>query len=225
MIRPFLLIGLLLSLPALSQGVLPTMPRPGTIAPQSAPMAAPAAGNAGDIVVNMHDVEIAAVAEQISRLTGRTLILDPQVRGTVNVTSATPLSANGVWELFQSVLRVHGFTAVRSGRAWRIVPQADAVREPSSVAAGPVTTRLVRLRNVSPETAARIFRPLVAQFGSVEPLTSPPAIVVTDYADNIARIERLAASLDSGGGARSAPTRAKEAIRALLLPDGRERRP
>ncbi|NIJ07737.1 general secretion pathway protein D [Sphingomonas vulcanisoli] len=193
MIR-LLLIALLIATPALAQGA------PAPTAP-SAAVSPAAPGNAGDIVVNMHDVEISAVAEQISRLTGRTLILDPQVRGTVNVTSATPLSANGVWELFQSVLRVHGFTAVRAGRAWRIVPQADAVRETSSVAAGPVTTRLIRLRNVSPETAARIFRPLVAQFGSVEPLTSPPAIVVTDYADNIARIERLAASLDSGGGA------------------------
>lgn len=197
MSRPLFLFGLLLATPGLAQGVMPGAMRPPV--PSSA--APPAADNAGDIVVNMHDVEISAVAEQISRLTGRTLILDPQVRGTVNVTSATPLSANGVWELFQSVLRVHGFTAVKAGRAWRIVPQADAVREPSSVAAGPVTTRLVRLRNVSPETAARIFRPLVAQFGSVEPLTSPPAIVVTDYADNIARIERLAANLDSGGGA------------------------
>ena len=64
---------------------------------------APAPGTAGDIVVNMHDIEIAAVAEQISRLTGRTLILDPQVRGTVNVTSAEPLSSEGVWSLFQSV--------------------------------------------------------------------------------------------------------------------------
>ncbi|QJU57666.1 type II secretion system secretin GspD [Sphingomonas sp. AP4-R1] len=167
-----------------------------------APPAAPTSGTrAGDIVVNMHDIEIAAVAEQISRLTGRTLILDPQVRGTVNVTSATPLSSDGVWELFQSVLRVHGFAAVRTGRAWRIVPQAEAVREaPGSSTGQQVTSRLVRLRNVSPETAARVFRPLVAQFGSIEPLTNPNAIVVTDYADNIARIERLAAALDGGRG-------------------------
>lgn len=171
---------------------------PAALAPPAAPASAT---RAGDIVVNMHDIEIAAVAEQISRLTGRTLILDPQVRGTVNVTSATPLSSDGVWELFQSVLRVHGFAAVRTGRAWRIVPQAEAVREaPGSSTGQQVTSRLVRLHNVSPETAARVFRPLVAQFGSIEPLTNPNAIVVTDYADNIARIERLAAALDGGRG-------------------------
>ena len=159
-----------------------------------------------DVVVNMHDIDIADVAQQISRITGRTLILDPSVKGTVNVTSAEPLSVNGVWDLFQSVLRVNGFAAVRSGRAWRIVPQAAAVRDGGSqVARGrvggqQVVTRMIRLRNLPSETAARVFRPLVASFGSVEPLTQPNAIAVTDYAENVARIEQLAASLDGGGG-------------------------
>ncbi|PZU10253.1 type II secretion system secretin GspD [Sphingomonas sp.] len=191
-LRPYLLLAAALAGPAAAQ-INPAPP--AGLAPPSP------ATRAGDIVVNMHDIEIAAVAEQISRLTGRTLILDPQVRGTVNVTSATPLSADGVWDLFQSVLRVHGFAAVRTGRAWRIVPQAEAVREaPGSSGGQQVTSRLVRLHNVSPEAAARVFRPLVAQFGSIEPMTNPNGIVVTDYADNIARIERLAAALDGGRG-------------------------
>ena len=157
-----------------------------------------------DIVVNMRGVEIADVADQISRLTGRTLILDPTVKGQVTVTSAEPLSPAGVWELFQSVLRANGFAAVRSGSAWRIIPQANAVRDGGvrsrGVGGQELTTRMVRLSNVPSADAARIVRPLVASFGSVEPLTAPNAIVVTDYADNVRRIEALARSLDGGGG-------------------------
>jgi len=159
-----------------------------------------ATGPGGDIVVNMRGVEIADVAQQISRITGRTIILDPTVKGTVNVTSATPLTPAGVWDLFLSVLRGQGYTAVRNGRAWRIVPQATAVREPSGTrASGQLITRMIRLGTLSPEAAVRIFRPLVAAFGSVEAVTSPNGIVVTDYADNVARIEALARSLDGGG--------------------------
>jgi len=162
-----------------------------------------APGQPADVVVNMRAVDIADVAEQISRITGRTLILDPSVKGVVNVTSAEPLSVDGVWDLFQSVLRVHGFAAVRSGRAWRIIPQASAVRDAGAggrVSGQDVTTRMIRLYNVSSEQAARVFRPLVAQFGSIESLPTPNAIVVTDYAENVRRIEALARSLDSGGG-------------------------
>jgi general secretion pathway protein D len=158
---------------------------------------------AGDIVVNMRGVEIADVADQISRLTGRTLILDPAVRGTVTVTSATPLSAAGVWDLFQSVLRANGFAAVQSGRAWRIVPQANAVRDGGVRRSGSgqeLVTRMIRLSNVPAAEAARIARPIIASFGSVEPLASPNAIVVTDYADNVRRVEALMRQLDGGGG-------------------------
>jgi general secretion pathway protein D len=170
-----------------------------------APVLAQSAPGAADVVVNMRAVEISDVAEQISRITGRTLILDPAVKGTVNVTSAEPLSVDGVWDLFQSVLRVHGFAAVKSGRSWRIIPQASAIRDAGSggrLNAQDVTTRMVRLHNISGEQAARVFRPLVAQFGSIEAMTSPNAIIVTDYAENVRRIEQLARALDSGGGGR-----------------------
>jgi len=168
-----------------------------------APAAGQSLGQQADVVVNMRAVDIADVAEQISRITGRTLILDPGVKGIVNVTSAEPLSVDGVWDLFQSVLRVHGFAAVRSGRAWRIIPQASAVRDAGGggrLTGQDVTTRMIRLNNVSGEQAARVFRPLVAQFGSIEALTMPNAVIITDYAENVRRIESLVRSLDSGGG-------------------------
>lgn len=175
---------------------------------------------AADIVVNMRGVEIADVADQISRLTGRTLILDPAVKGTVTVTSAQPLSPNGVWELFQSVLRANGFAAVRSGRAWRVVPQGNAVRDggvPSRAASGQeLVTRMIRLSNVPAAEAARVARPLVASFGSVEPLAQPNAVVVTDYADNVRRIEGILRSLDGNG---SGLTFATVALRHGSAPD------
>ncbi|HSX56194.1 MAG TPA: type II secretion system secretin GspD, partial [Sphingomonas sp.] len=156
----------------------------------------------------------------ISRLTGRTLILDPAVKGTVTVTSAQPLSPNGVWELFLSVLRANGFAAVRSGRAWRVVPQGNAVRDggvPSRGASGQeLITRMIRLSNVPSAEAARVARPLVASFGSVEPLAQPNAVVVTDYADNVRRIEGILRALDGNG---SGLTFATIALRNGSAPD------
>ncbi len=162
-----------------------------------------AQADGADIVVNMRGVEIADVADQISRLTGRTLILDPAVKGSVTVTSATPLTSAGVWELFLSVLRANGFAAVRSGRAWRIVPAGNAVRDGGvssrSASGQELVTRMIRLSNVPSAEAARVVRPLVASFGSVEPLAQPNAVVVTDYADNVRRVEAILRSLDGTG--------------------------
>ena len=159
-----------------------------------------------DVIINMRGADIKDVAEQVSRITGRTLVLDPQVQGQVNVVSAEPLSRNGVWELFLSVLRTSGFAAVRSGSVWRIVPQASVVQSGSSETGAAqssqqIVTRLVRLRNLPSDQAVRALRPLVSSFGAIEALTEPNAVVVTDYAENIARVQQLAATLDRGGGA------------------------
>ena len=159
----------------------------------------------GEVVVNMRGAEIRSVAEQVSRITGRTLILDPSVSGTVNVISADPLNPDGVWDLFLSVLRVHGYAAIRSGSSWRIVPQAAVIQSGSGVdlrraRSQDVVTRLIRLRNLAPDQAVRVLRPLVAAFGSLESINAPPAIVVTDYAENVRRIEQLAQALDAGSG-------------------------
>ncbi len=157
----------------------------------------------GEVVVNMRGVDIRDVSEQIARITGRTIVLDPNVSGVVTVVSAQPLSAAGVWELYQSVLRTYGFAAVRSGAVWRVVPQSTVIQNsaPTSGESGQqVVTRLIRLRNLPSDQAARALRPLVTQFGSLEPVASPNAVVVTDYADNVRRIQQVAQALDGGGG-------------------------
>lgn len=177
-------------------------------------LAAPATGAAtqavtsqgpvtSDVVINMRGVDIRDVAEQIARITGRTIVLDPNVSGQVTVVSAQPLSSAGVWDLFQSVLRSSGYGVVRNGAVWRVVPQATVIQNNASGGDGSsqqIVTRLIRLRNLPSAEAARALRPLVAQFGSLEAVTEPNAVVVTDYADNVRRIEQIARSLDGGGG-------------------------
>jgi general secretion pathway protein D len=154
------------------------------------------------VVVNLRDTDIADVAQQVSRITGRTIILDPAVKGTVTVVSTKPLGPQGVWELFTTVLRGQGFAVVQNGHAWRVIPQAAAAREPSSGSTSErVVTRMIRLERIEPDAALRVLKPLVASFGSIEMVANPKAIVVTDYADNVERIAALARALDRSGGA------------------------
>ncbi|MGL5008574.1 MAG: type II secretion system secretin GspD, partial [Paracoccaceae bacterium] len=122
-------------------------------------------------IINLRDADIRTLSEQVAEITGRTLILDPNVNGIVTVISTEPLDQDGVWELFQSVLAVQGYAALPSGNLWRIVPQ-QVIREGGGViesndAPGrlDVITRLVPLRNFPATTAVGALRPLVASFG------------------------------------------------------------
>ena len=156
-------------------------------------------------VINLRDTEIQVFAEQISSMTGRTLVLDPSVAGKVTVISSEPLDRDEVWALFQSVLKVNGLAAVRSGQVWRVIPQENAPQGSTIDRTGTpdsqdFVTRLVRLRNLPSAEAIRVLKPLAASFGVLEALERPNAIVITDTAENVRRIESLALSLDSGEG-------------------------
>lgn len=161
---------------------------------------------APSFVINLRDADIRVLAEQVSDITNRTLILDPNVTGIVTVISTQPLDKDGVWELFQSVLSVQGYAALPSGTLWRIVPQAT-VREGGSVLESPekigrldVITRLVPLKNFPAATAVGALRPLVASFGYIEAVIDTNTLVITDTAENVRRIEGIARALDTDNG-------------------------
>ncbi len=160
----------------------------------------------GTFVINLRDADIRVLAEQVSDITQRTLILDQTVTGTVTVISTQGLDRDGVWELFQSVLAAQGYAALPAGNLWRIVPQAS-VREGGAVlgdvgTAGrlDVITRLVPLKNFPASTAVGALRPLVASFGYIEAVAETNTLVITDTAENVRRIESIARALDTDSG-------------------------
>lgn len=154
-------------------------------------------------VINLRDADIETLSEQVSEITGRSLILDPNVAGVVTVISTQPLDSEGVWELYQSVLSVQGYAALPSGNLWRVVPRT-AIREGGgvmneAVEAGKldVITRLVQLQNFPAATAVGALRPLVAASGYIEAVANTNTLVITDTSENVRRIEAIARALDT----------------------------
>lgn len=154
-------------------------------------------------VINLRDADIQTLSEQVSEITGRSLILDPNVAGVVTVISTQPLDSEGVWELYQSVLSVQGYAALPSGNLWRVVPRT-AIREGGgvmneAVEAGKldVITRLVQLQNFPAATAVGALRPLVAASGYIEAVANTNTLVITDTSENVRRIEAIARALDT----------------------------
>ena len=76
--------------------------------------------------LNLKNADIREVVTQISAITGKSFIIDPRVKGNVTVVSNTKMDRDTTYELFLSVLRVHGYAAVPSGNVIRIVQQVLA---------------------------------------------------------------------------------------------------
>jgi hypothetical protein len=78
------------------------------------------------VKIDFEDVDILRFIKFISEITGRNFLVDPKVKGKVTIVSATELTVDEAYAVFQSVLEVHGFTIVPAGSIIKIVPAADA---------------------------------------------------------------------------------------------------
>ncbi|HYE29452.1 MAG TPA: type II secretion system secretin GspD [Allosphingosinicella sp.] len=150
-------------------------------------------------VVNFREADIRAFIEDAARVTGRTFIVDPAVSGKVSVVTQRPLSRSEYFELFLSTLRANGLMAVPlQGGAFRIQPIATGAAAGGRVAgrgsANNFVTEIFRTRSIEGAAALETLRPLVSREGSITATRN--SIVVADFADNVARIRQVLASID-----------------------------
>ncbi|HEV2817882.1 MAG TPA: type II secretion system secretin GspD [Allosphingosinicella sp.] len=179
-------------------------------------------------VLNLRDADIRAFIQDASRVTGRTFIIDPGVQGRVSVVTERPLSRSEYFELFLSTLRANGFVAVPvAGGALRIQPVAGAAASaPVGRRAGAsgFVTEIFRVRHIDPAAAVETLRPMVSRDGSIT--ASRSAIIVSDFADNVARLRQVLARIDVDSGVTrilgldNAGAREIAAALAELAPEG-----
>lgn len=81
---------------------------------------------AASVTLNLKDADIRALIGTVSEVTGKNFIIDPRVKGKVTVISSRPMDEEAVYQAFLSVLQVHGFSAVPSGRVIKIIPDVSA---------------------------------------------------------------------------------------------------
>ncbi len=152
--------------------------------------------------LNFRNADIVAFIEDVSALTGYTLIIHPEVRGNVTVTSQAQLTREQVFEVFLATLRTHGYTAIpTSPGAYRIVPETSAAQNTGVVGAADVlsdefVTEVFTLRHFEALEAARMVTPLVNHRGQVTASASDNLLIVVDYAGNIGRIREIIDELD-----------------------------
>lgn len=162
-----------------------------------------AAGNPpGTHTLNLKDADIQALIATVSEITGRNFIVGPNVQGKVSVISARPMQPDEIYDVFLSVLRVHGYAAVSAGSMIKIVPEAMAQAEGgNSVATAEsgdaIVTQIVPLRHVAAAELVPILRPLLPQGAQLIAHQSSNSLVISDRASNIQRVAGIIARIDT----------------------------
>jgi general secretion pathway protein D len=166
--------------------------------------------------VNLKDADVKAFISQIANITGYSFVIDPRVKGKVTIVSDTSMNKHDVYEMFQSVLSVHGFAAVPAGSVVKIMQQNNSKQEGgmpvgSREKGEQLVTQVIQIKETPALDLVPILRPMVAKYGHLAGVKSANALIVTDHASNIRRIEKIINRLDGSGVSELEVVQLKEA--------------
>jgi general secretion pathway protein D len=157
------------------------------------------------ITLNFVNADIESVARALASLTKRSLVVDPRVKGTINLSTDKPVAPDVAWNQFLAVLRLQGFAMIETQGLYKILPEAEAKLQGGLVAVVPagtapnnaqVMTQIFKLTHENANNLVSVLRPLISPNNTINVTPGSNALVITDYADNLQRLGRIIASLD-----------------------------
>jgi len=189
-----------------SQREVPPKPRVQHPVTHSARGQAPAPVKArnplGDqpVQLNFVDADIQAVVRALSRATGQQFLVDPRVKGNLTLVSEGQVPAHQAYDMLLAALRMQGFSVVDVGGVAQVVPEADA-----KLLGGPIysagssgmQTRTFRLQYENAVNLIPVLRHIVSPNNPINAYPGNNSIVITDYAENLARVAQIINGIDT----------------------------
>ncbi|MEZ5717613.1 MAG: type II secretion system secretin GspD [Burkholderiaceae bacterium] len=201
----------------------------GTIHAQTALDTSTASVRPGEpVTLNFANAEIEAVARTMATITGRNVVVDPRVRGQLNLVTEHAVSPAAAFQQFLVALRLQGFTVVEAAGLYKVVPEADAKLQGGSVtvaqagsagpAGGQIVTQIFKLNYESANNLVPVLRPLISPNNTINANPGTNALVITDYADNLQRLGKIIAAMDVSNASDVEVISLKNAIATDLAP-------
>ncbi len=185
---------------------------------------------AGDHLITMQQADIRAFIDDVSIVTGKTFLVDPRVQGKVTISSEQSLSPKEVFDVFKDVMRVHGYTVIRTqGGEYRVTLLQGSAQDAPFVnnvgANGQFATTVLKLVHADAAEAAKLIKPVLHSQGIVTANQGGKIIVVTDFPENLRKAREIVTALDSNGKQLTtiqlenlAPRDVEEALKTLAGP-------
>ncbi len=159
----------------------------------------------GEIKINMQETNIRSFIEWIAKATDKNFIIDPRVTGKVTVISNGAMTPEEAYRVFLSVLQVHGFSAIESDSAVKVIPDANAKQSGVPLVGDDLpnddqqVVRVIRTRHVPATQLVNILRPMVPQVGHLAAYPDSNALIISDRASNINQLLKLITEIDQAG--------------------------
>jgi general secretion pathway protein D len=173
------------------------LPAPATGPPPPPPPAVKPAETAkgSKFVLNFDNADLYEVIRVMAEMMKMNYVIDPRVKGVVNIHTSGQISAEEVFPIFQSILKLNGATAVQKGPIYEVVPFGDAKK----LYTAPVTPKeggvkvadekyaiqIIALKYIPVSEVSKIIKPFLSDGADI--VEHPPhnILIIGDTASNV----------------------------------------
>jgi general secretion pathway protein D len=157
-------------------------------------------------MLNFVGADIESVIKAIGHYTNTTFIIDPRVKGTINLVAETSVTKAQAFGLLATALRLQGYALVAADGFVKVVPEADAKLQAtptqttggvSKIKGDQILTQIFRLNYESSGNLLAVLRPLISPNNTINANPGNNSLIITDYADNLKRLGKIIAALDA----------------------------
>ncbi|HAI69070.1 MAG TPA: type II secretion system protein GspD, partial [Gammaproteobacteria bacterium] len=163
----------------------------------------PSLVSAEAVTLNFREADITELINIVSEVTQKAFVVDPRVKGKVTVISNKPMDSEQVYDVFLSILSVHGFTAIPTGAVIKIIPEnlAKSQNTPvlsanDSLESDALITQIVQIKHVSAPQLIPLLRPLIRQQGHLVAYPANNTLVISDHGNNVERLLKIIHRID-----------------------------
>jgi general secretion pathway protein D len=177
-----------------------------------------------EFTLNLNEVDMRVMIDTVADITGKNFIVDPHVAGKVSVVTAKPMRAGQIYEIFLSILKVHGFAAVADGNLVKIVQNVNAKQElnqPGKLSGmDELMTRVIQVHHVDAVQLEQVLLPLMPQHAFMSAFPDSNTIILSDTYGNVSRLAQMIEQIDRQGNLkidviRLEQANAAEAVKTL----------
>lgn len=158
----------------------------------------------GGHVITMQQADIRAFIDDVAIVTGKIFLIDPRVQGKVTISSEQSLNPSEVFSVFKEVMRVHGYTVIRTATGeYRVTLIQGAAQDAPLTNGvgvnGQFATAIIKLTHIAATDAAKVIKPLMHTQGLLTASQGSKVIVITDFPENLRKARAIVEAMDTNG--------------------------
>lgn len=157
-----------------------------------------------NIVLNFDNADIYEIITLVGDYLGMNYIIDPRVKGTVNIHTKGEISPDDLFDIFTTILKVSGAAIIKEGDLYHVIPATEAktmllIPRADQEAPPPrdeIIFQVIQLKYVQAKEFVNIIRPFTTQGAVLTPYDRGNTILLIDFASNVKKVLEIVKIMD-----------------------------